>query len=140
MSLRKCHLLEFPKIRDSRGNLSFIEGNRHVPFDIQRIYYLYDVPGGEARGGHAHRDLEQVIIAINGSFDVALDDGAGRTTYHLRNANEGLYLCSGIWRELENFTSGSVCLVLASHVYDESDYFRNYSDFITAVKEGVFPE
>ena len=140
MSLKKCHLLEFPKIRDARGNLSFIEGNRHVPFDIKRIYYLYDVPGGEVRGGHAHRDLEQVIIAINGSFDVALDDGNGKTTYRLRNANEGLYLCSGIWRELDNFTSGSVCLVIASHVYDESDYFRDYSDFINAVKEGVFPE
>ena len=140
MRLKKCHLLEFPKIRDTRGNLSFIEGNRHVPFDIKRIYYLYDVPGGEARGGHAHRGLEQVIIAINGSFEVALDDGVSKTSYCLRNANEGLYLCSGIWRELDNFTSGSVCLVIASHLYDESDYFRDYSDFICAVKEGVFSE
>ena len=140
MSLKKCHLLEFPKIRDARGNLSFIEGNRHVTFDIRRIYYLYDVPGGEVRGGHAHLDLEQVIIAINGSFDVTLDDGTERITYHLRSANEGLYLCAGIWRVLDNFTSGSVCLVVASRPYDEGDYYRQYESFIGAVKNGVFPE
>ena len=140
MSLQKCRILEFPKIRDIKGNLTYIEGSYHVPFDIKRIYYLYDVPGGGVRGGHAHRDLEQVIIAINGSFDVSLDDGVGKAVYQLRRANEGLYLCSGIWRELDNFTSGSVCLVIASHTYDEADYFRQYEDFIKAVKNGAFPE
>jgi hypothetical protein len=138
MSLQECHLLEFPKIQDYRGNLSFIEENRHVPFDIKRVYYLYDVPGGESRAGHAHRALESVIIAINGSFDVLIDDGTEQKTHRLCRANEGLYLCRGIWRELHNFTSGSVCLVLASELYDESDYFRDYAVFVQAKNDGVF--
>lgn len=138
MSLQECHLLEFPKIQDYRGNLSFIEENEHVPFDIKRVYYLYDVPGGESRAGHAHRALQSVIIAINGSFDVLIDDGTKQATHRLSRANQGLYLCRGIWRELHNFTSGSVCLVLASELYDESDYFRDYAGFIQAKNEGVF--
>jgi WxcM-like, C-terminal len=138
MPLQQCRMLTFPKIKDHRGNLSFVEGGTHIPFDIQRIYYLYDVPGQESRGGHAHRELEQVILAINGSFDVILDDGRNRTSYRLSRADEGLYLCPGIWRELENFTSGSVCLVLASEIYKEEDYFRDYFEFINAVHEGVF--
>jgi hypothetical protein len=133
-----CHLIQLPKIKDHRGNLTFIEGGRHVDFDIKRVYYLYDVPGGESRAGHAHRALASVIIAINGSFDVLIDDGEARMTHRLSRGDEGLYLCPGIWRELEHFTSGSVCLVLASELYDEADYFRDYSDFIQAVKEGVF--
>lgn len=133
-----CRLIQFPKIKDHRGNLTFLEGNRHIPFDIKRVYYLYDVPGGESRAGHAHLALASVIIAINGSFDVLIDDGKERLTHRLSRANEGLYICPGIWRELHNFTSGSVSLVLASEFYDESDYFRKYSDFITAVQSGVF--
>lgn len=133
-----CHLIEFPKIKDHRGNLTFVEGERHVPFDIKRVYYLYDVPGGESRAGHAHRILASVIIAINGSFDVLLDDGRERIVHRLSKANEGLYLCPGIWRELHHFTSGSVCLVLASELYDESDYLREYPDFLAAVKTGAF--
>ena len=125
MSLDDCKLIEFPKIKDHRGNLTFLEGNRHVPFDIKRVYYLYDVPGGESRAGHAHRVLASVIIAINGSFDVLLDDGKQQQTHRLSRANEGLYICPGIWRELHNFTSGSVSLVLASELYDEGDYFRD---------------
>jgi dTDP-4-dehydrorhamnose 3,5-epimerase-like enzyme len=133
-----CHLVELPKIKDHRGNLTFIEGGNHVGFDIKRVYYLYDVPGGETRAGHAHRAMESVIIAINGSFDVVLDDGRERSKQRLSRANEGLYLCRGIWRELDNFTSGSVCLVLASTHYDEGDYYREYADFVEAVARGVF--
>jgi len=138
MGIDSCRLIEFPKIKDHRGNLSFLEGGRHVPFDIKRVYYLYDVPGGESRAGHAHRALASVIIAINGSFDVLIDDGREQRTHRLSRANVGLFLCPGIWRELHNFTSGSVCLVLASELYDESDYFRDYDGFLQAVKDGVF--
>lgn len=139
MSIDDCTVIGLPKIKDHRGNLTFLEGTRHVPFEIKRVYYLYDVPGGESRAGHAHRALQSVIIAINGSFEVLIDDGHNKKTYNLSRANEGLYLCPGIWRELHNFTSGSVCLVLASEPYDESDYYRDYQDFIQAVKEGGFP-
>lgn len=138
MTINDCHLIELPKIKDHRGNLTFIEGDRHIPFPIRRVYYLYDVPGGEARGGHAHRALEQVIIAINGSFEVILDDGHEKATYRLDRGNEGLYLSTGVWRELDNFTSGSVCLVLASRPYEESDYFRDYPHFLEAVQRGEF--
>jgi glyoxylate utilization-related uncharacterized protein len=137
-SINDCHLIELPKVKDHRGNLTFIEGGQHVGFDIKRVYYLYDVPGGESRAGHAHRELASVIIAINGSFDVVIDDGKARRTQRLSRANEGLYLCPGIWRELDNFTSGSVCLVLASTHYEESDYFRDYPEFVQAAARGVF--
>ena len=136
MSIGDCKIIEFPKITDSRGNLSFIEGNRHVPFDIKRIYYLYDVPGGATRAGHAHKMLEQVIIAISGSFDVVLDDGFAKKRFHLNRSYYGLYLSSMVWREIDNFSSGSVCLVLASTFYDEADYYRNYSDFLSAQGAG----
>ena len=132
MSIGECKIIEFPKITDSRGNLSFIEGSRHVPFDIKRIYYLYDVPGGATRAGHAHKMLEQVIIAISGSFDVVLDDGFSKNRFHLNRSYYGLYISSMVWREIDNFSSGSVCLVLASTFYDEADYYRNYSDFLSA--------
>ena len=132
--IHDCRLLTFPKVVDQRGNLSFVEGSRHVPFGIARIYYLYDVPGGETRGGHAHRDLEQVIIAISGSFDVELDDGFEKKVFPLRRSNEGLYLSRMIWRELTNFASGSVCLVLASTLYDEGDYYRDYGAFLASAK------
>lgn len=136
MSIDKCHIITFPKISDQRGNLSFVEGKKHIPFDIARIYYLYDVPGGEARGAHAHRDLEQVIVPISGSFDLELDDGIQKKTFHLRKANEGLYLSRMVWRNLTNFASGSVCLVMASAPFAESDYHRDYAKFLAAVRAG----
>jgi len=119
-----------PKICDRRGNLSFIEGSIHIPFDISRVYYLYDVPGGSERGGHAHKDLQQLIIAMSGSFDVVLDDGVNKIRYHLNRSYIGLYIPHMIWRELDNFSSGAVCMVLASNRYDESDYYRNYESYL----------
>ena len=138
MPIQRCRLIDFPKIKDARGNLTFVEGERHIPFPILRVYYLYDVPGGESRGGHAHRDLEQVIIAIHGSFDVEVDDGQVKKVFQLSRANEGLLIVPGIWRELTNFTSGTVCLVLASQRYEESDYYRDYDQFREAVRRGDF--
>ena len=135
MSIGNCRIIELPKIADQRGNLTFIEGNNHIPFEIKRIYYLYDVPGGESRGGHAHKKLEQLIIAANGSFDVVLDDGHERKKFHLNRSYSGLYIAPRIWRELENFSSGSVCLVLASDYFDESDYLRRYEGFIQFIKD-----
>lgn len=125
----KCQLVELPKISDPRGNLTFIEGMSHVPFDIKRVYYLYDVPGGAERGGHAHKELQQLIIAMSGSFDVVLDDGVNKRRIHLNRSYFGLYICPMIWRELDNFSSGSVCMVLASNHYSESDYYREYESF-----------
>lgn len=135
-SVELCTVFDLPKISDPRGNLTFIEGKRHVPFDIERVYYLYDVPGGAERGGHAHKELEQLIIAMSGSFDVVLDDGANRKRVHLNRSYNGLYVCPMIWRELDNFSSGSVCMVLASNKYDESDYYREYEDFLKARNNG----
>lgn len=132
MDINLCHIIELPKIHDPRGNLTFIEAGRHIPFDIQRVYYLYDVPGGAERGGHAHKNLHQLIIAMSGSFDVVIDDGAQKKRIHLNRSYFGLYICPMIWRELDNFSSGSVCMVLASNQYDESDYYRDYSDYCNA--------
>ena len=132
MAISSCRMLELPKISDPRGNLTFIEGNQHVPFDIQRVYYLYDVPGGAERGGHAHKALHQLIVAMSGSFDVVLDDGRGKQRFHLNRSYQGLYVCPMIWRELDNFSSGSVCMVLASNKYDEDDYYRDYAAFLRA--------
>lgn len=129
MNLSDCSIIELPKIVDKRGNLTFIEGNFHLPFDIKRVYYLYDVPGGETRGGHAHINLQQFIIAANGSFDVILDDGDNEKRFHLNRSYYGLYVPKMIWRELDNFSSGSVCLVLASEYYNEDDYLRDYGIF-----------
>ncbi|WP_445781346.1 sugar 3,4-ketoisomerase [Shewanella sp.] len=129
MNLSKCKIIDLPKLVDARGNLTFIESNNHIPFDIQRVYYLYDVPGGAERGGHAHKQLHQLIIAMAGSFDVVLDDGVTKQTYHLNRSYYGLYVCPMIWRELNNFSSGSVCMVLASIDYDENDYYRDYDEF-----------
>lgn len=131
-SVNACQIITLPKISDPRGNLTFIEGGGHIPFDIQRVYYLYDVPGGAERGGHAHKGLSQLIIAMSGSFDVVLDDGREKKRYHLNRSYNGLYVCPMIWRELDNFSSGSVCMVLASNHYDESDYYRNYDEYISA--------
>lgn len=132
MRVADAKLVELPRVTDPRGNLTFIEGSRHVPFAIARVYYLYDVPGGETRGGHAHRALEQFIIAMSGSFDVVLDDGRDQRTVNLNRSYYGLYLPRMVWRELVNFSSGSVCAVLASEYYDEADYFRDYDEFVAA--------
>jgi hypothetical protein len=134
MTLANCKLVDLPKISDPRGNLTFIEGGgRHIPFDIKRVYYLYDVPGGSERGGHAHKALSQLIIAMSGSFDVVLDDGHEKRRFHLNRSYTGLFVCPMIWRELDNFSSGSVCMVLASNLYDEDDYYRDYGDFKRAL-------
>ena len=132
MSIDDCRMIDLPKISDPRGNLTFVEGSQHIPFDIQRVYYLYDVPGGAERGGHAHKGLQQLIIAMSGSFDVVLDDGHEKKRYHLNRSYSGLYVCPMIWRELDNFSSGSVCMVLASNRYDEDDYYRGYGDYMKA--------
>lgn len=133
MGLEDCKIVELPRINDPRGNLTFIEGGRHVPFEIRRVYYLYDVPGGAKRAGHGHRALEQVIIAMSGSFDVTLDDGRERRLFHLNRSYYGLHVAPMMWREIDNFSSGSVCMVLASEYYDEADYFRVYEEFLEAV-------
>jgi dTDP-4-dehydrorhamnose 3,5-epimerase-like enzyme len=132
--LGDCRIIDLPKIADPRGNLTFVESGTHIPFSVERVYYLYDVPGGAERGGHAHKGLQQLIIAMSGSFDIVLDDGREKQRFHLNRSYYGLYVCPMIWRELDNFSSGSVCLVLASNRYDESDYFREYEEFLTAVK------
>jgi dTDP-4-dehydrorhamnose 3,5-epimerase-like enzyme len=131
-SINDCKIIELPKIIDSRGNLTFIENSRHIPFDIRRVYYLYDVPGGSDRGAHAHKTLHQFIVAMSGSFDVALDDGRQKQRFHLNRSYYGLYVCPMMWRYLDNFSSGSVCMVLASELYSEEDYFRDYDSFFAA--------
>jgi dTDP-4-dehydrorhamnose 3,5-epimerase-like enzyme len=129
MGLNDCHILNLPIVHDERGNLTSVESGRGIPFEFNRVYYLYDVPGGSARGGHAHRNLHQLIIAMSGSFDIILDDGGSRQLFHLNRSYHGLYVCPMIWREINNFSSGSVCMVLASDFYNEEDYIRNKLDF-----------
>lgn len=133
MPLDDCKLIDLPKITDRRGNLTFVEGINHIPFDIRRVYYLYDVPGGSKRGGHAHNALQQLIIAMSGSFDVILNDGRKKKRFHLNRSYYGLYVCPMMWRELDNFSSGSVCLVLASNTYDEDDYYHDYAEYLAAM-------
>ncbi len=130
MSIESCGLVNLPKISDPSGNLTFVESNRHVPFEIKRVYYLYDVPGGAERGGHGHKALHQLIVAISGSFDIHLDDGVSKKTIHMNRSYEGLYICPMIWREIDNFSSCAVCLVLASDFYDEADYYRDHANFL----------
>jgi dTDP-4-dehydrorhamnose 3,5-epimerase-like enzyme len=134
MSIHDCKIIQLPKIQDQRGNLTFIESGRHMPFDIRRVYYLYDVPGGAARAAHGHKKLHQLMIAMSGSFDVTLDDGLEKKAFHLNRSYFGLYIPPMMWRDLDNFSSGAVCMVLASEYYDEEDYFREYADFIRATK------
>lgn len=128
-SVYDCSIIEMDKHHSDKGNITVVENGITVPFDVQRVYYLYDVPGGEERGGHAHRELRQLIVAASGSFDVIIDDGKLKRTITLNRPYMGLLVVPGIWRELVNFSSGSVCLVLASHLYSEEDYFRNYNEF-----------
>lgn len=134
MTLSDCRIIELPKIKDPRGNLTFIEGGHHIPFDIKRVYYLYDVPGGSDRGAHAHRRLHQFIIAMSGSFDIVLSDSDHEQRFHLNRSYYGLYVCPMMWRALDNFSSGGVCMVLASERYDESDYIRNHAEYLEATK------
>jgi hypothetical protein len=133
VSVHDCRVIELPVIHAPEGNLTFVEGNSQVPFEIARIYYLYDVPGGAIRGGHAHRTLQQLLIPVSGSFEVRLDDGKEKRAMTLNRSYTGLLLTPMIWRDLADFSSGSVCMVLASDVYDEADYFRDYDEFLAAV-------
>lgn len=128
--------LELPQIHDRRGDLTFVEGGNHLPFDIARVYYLYNVPVDSERGGHAHRELEQVVFALSGSFRMKVDDGVAQSEYWLRDPRKGLYISRMIWREMDGFSQGAVCMVLASHRYDESDYYRDYDQFKAAVNAG----
>ena len=132
--MNEPQIINLPKVHDPRGNLTFVESNRHIPFDIKRVFYLYDVPGGETRAGHANKNLQQFIVAMSGSFDIVLDDGNSRKTYALNRSYYGLYIPGMVWREIENFSSGSVCLVLASDYYDAEDYYRDYDEFLKAVR------
>jgi hypothetical protein len=132
--LTGCRVVELPRISDPRGNLTMIESNAQIPFAMERVYYLYDVPGGEMRGGHAHRQLEQLVIAASGSFEVLVDDGVHRERFFLNRSYFGLYIPRLVWRELDDFSSGSVCLVIASRPYEEEDYFRSYEEFVAAAR------
>ena len=133
MNINRCKLIDLPKIYDKRGGLIPIESSSTIPFQIKRIYYIYDVPEGSGRGGHAHKELEQLFIAISGSFDVILDDGKATKKINLNRPDVGLYVSPMMWRTLENFSSNSVCLVIASLVFDENDYFRSYNDYLSAL-------
>jgi hypothetical protein len=127
-------ILDLPQIHDFRGDLTFLEGGIHLPFDIARVYYLYNVPVDAERGGHAHRNLEQVVFALSGSFRMKIDDGETKSEYWLRNPRKGLYISNMIWREMDAFSQGAVCMVLASHRYEEADYYREYEEFLSAVR------
>lgn len=130
-------IIDLPRIYDPRGNLTVVEQLKEVPFDIKRVYWTYDVPGGESRGGHAHKKCQSFIIAVSGSFTVRLDDGHKHETYHLNHPYQGLLINTGVWRTLEDFSSGAVCLALASELFDENDYIREYDDFIRYVEDKV---
>jgi dTDP-4-dehydrorhamnose 3,5-epimerase-like enzyme len=132
MPISDVRIIELPRIEERRGNLTFIESGRHIPFEIKRTYYLYDVPGGASRAAHGHKGLHQFMIAMSGSFDITLDDGFNKKLFHLNRSYYGLYIPPMLWRDLDNFSSGAVCMVLASEFYDEADYFRDYDDFLRA--------
>ncbi|MYM88273.1 WxcM-like domain-containing protein [Rugamonas sp. FT82W] len=131
----QCRLIDLPPHHDIRGNLSVIEGGVHIPFDIKRVYYLYDVPGGSARAGHGHFELQQLFVAMSGSFDVIVDDGYERKKFQLNRSYYGLYVPGMMWREVENFSSGAVCVVLASTLYDPKDYYHDYDEFVAAAHQ-----
>lgn len=137
-SVYDCSLIELDKHHFAQGNISIVENRRDIPFDVKRIYYLYDIPGGESRGGHAHKELEQLIFAVGGSFDIIIDDGTVKRTITLNKPYIGLHIVPGIWREIVNFSSGATCLVLASHLYDERDYWRSYDEFLKDRTDGTF--
>lgn len=127
--------ITLPQIHDPRGDLTFVEGGKHIPFEIRRVYYLYNVPVDSERGGHAHKELEQVVFALSGSFRLKIDDGASKSEYWLRDPRKGLYISRVVWREMDSFSQGAVCMVLASRVYDEADYYRNYNEFVKALEK-----
>lgn len=135
MTINNCRLIELPKITDPRGNLTFVEGGNHIPFEIKRVYYLYDVPGGSDRGEHAHKNLHQFVVAMSGSFDIVLNDGDRQRRFQLNRSYYGLYICPMMWRIIDNFSSGAVCMVIASEPYDSKDYIRNYDEFISLTKK-----
>jgi hypothetical protein len=137
MGIEQCRLIDLPKITDARGNLTFIEGDKHIPFKIERIFYLYDVPTGESRGAHAHKELHQFLICLAGSFNVYLDDGKDRKTVHLNRPWQGLYMPPMIWGWEGDFDPGSLCMVLASAFYDANDYYYDYNEFLAAVRKGL---
>ena len=134
MSIKDCRLIDLPRINDPRGNLTFLESGRHLPFEFRRLFYLYDVPGGATRAGHALRRCHQFIIATSGSFDVVVDDGFERKRHQLNRSYYGLYVPPLVWREIDNFSSNSVCVVLASELYSEADYYREYEEFLEAAR------
>jgi dTDP-4-dehydrorhamnose 3,5-epimerase-like enzyme len=134
-NLGSVQLIDLPQVHDPRGDLTFVEGGTHVPFNIARVYYLYNVPTDSERGGHAHRELQQMVFALSGSFRMKIDNGREKSEYWLRDPRKGLYINRLIWREMDAFSQGAVCMVLASHPYDESDYYRDYDGFLAAVDE-----
>ena len=129
-SIYNCNVFALPKVHNRAGNITALNNSVDIPFDVQRVYYLYDIPGGGLRGGHAHKELQQLIVAVSGSFDITLDDGRNKKIVSLNRPYYGLHVIPGIWRELSNFSSGAICLVLASKKYDEKDYIRDYSEFL----------
>ena len=129
-------IINLPKFLDERGNLSFLEQENHIPFSIKRTYWLYDVPGGECRGGHAYRENEEFIVALSGSFDVVLDDGKEKKVFALNRSYYGLYVPKGLWREMENFSTNALALIISSTNYDENDYVRNYDEFLKLKRDG----
>lgn len=135
ISVYDCSVIELPKIHDRSGNITPVASNENIPFDIKRVFYIYDIPGGEDRGAHAHKECHQFLIAASGSFDVEMDDGINKRTVSLNRPYYGLHIPPGIWAAEKSFSSGSVCLVLASHKYDEKDYIRNYNDFIAQIEK-----
>ena len=134
MSIKNCRIIDLPKISDPRGNLTFIESGNHIDFDIKRVFYLYDVPGGAERAGHALKTCQQFLVAMSGSFDVVLDDGHEKEKFHLNRSYYGLYVPPMVWRVIDNFSSGSVCMALVSTFYDASDYYRDYDEFLASVR------
>lgn len=129
-----CNVIDVSKVHNEAGNITVVENGDNIPFDVKRVYYLYDIPGGETRGGHAHYELEQFVIAASGSFDVVLDDGKNRKRVTLNRPNLALHIVPGLWRELDNFSSGSICMVLASHKYEAKDYIRDYNQYLEQKK------
>lgn len=136
MTITDCKIIELPKYLDIRGNLSFVEQNKHIPFEIKRTYWIYDVPGGEDRGGHAFRENQEFVIALSGAFDVLVDDGENRQIFHLDRSYNGLYIPKGLWRTLENFSTNSFALEFGSVAYSANDYIRDYGEFLKLKKNG----
>ena len=136
MTVDNVSLIELPKFLDARGNLSFAQNNTHIPFEIKRTYWLYDVPGGESRGGHAYRETKEFVIALSGSFDVIVDDGKEKKTFHLNRSYYGLYIPKGMWREMDNFSTNSLALEFASTSYNPEDYIRDYKEFLNLKEDG----